>query len=118
MRASNHRRVGLRDIELLEQAVHFWIGFQVHPGKEDAISAEKVADAKGVRGVARANHPQAREIRRFAEELPARDERLENDVAEGRALIQHLPQRLSRDFEYFALASRNRAEDGRRAGQV
>ena len=83
MRAGDHRRVGLGHAELLEQPVHLRVGLQIHPGEQHAVLGQEVADAEGVRGVARADHAQAGEIGRLAQQLPAGDERLEDDVAQA-----------------------------------
>src|SRR5206468_1926441 len=57
-------------------------------------------------------------VRRLAEELPAGDECLKNNVAQVRALVEHAPQRLARDLEHLAAAPGNGADDGFSAGQV
>ena len=68
--------------------------------------------------VARPDHSQPGEIRRLAQKLPAGDKRLKDDIAETRALIQHLPQGVSGDFVHLAVAARDRADDGRKASQM
>ena len=37
--AGNHRRIGLRHSELLEQPVHIRVGFQIHPREQDRDSS-------------------------------------------------------------------------------
>ena len=90
--AGDHGRVGLGDAELPEQAVHLRVGLEVEPGEQHAVLRQEVADAEGVLRVARADHAQPGEVRRLPQELPPGDERLEDDVAERRALVQDLPQ--------------------------
>ena len=116
--AGDHRRVRLGHAELLEQPVHLRVGLHVHPGEQHAVLGQEVADPKGVRGVARADHPQAGEVGRLAQELPPGDERLKNDVAQVRALVQDAPQRLARNLNHLAVAPGDGADDRRGAGQV
>ena len=75
-------RVGLGHSELLEQLLHLRVGLQVQPGEQHPVLGQEVADPEGVLRVARPDHAQAREVPRLAEELPAGDERLKDDVAQ------------------------------------
>ena len=118
MSAGNDRRVRLGHPELLQQPVHLRVGLHVHPGEQHPVFGQEVADPKGVRGVSRADHPQAGEVGRLAQELPAGDERLKDDVAQVRAQVQHAPQRLARNLNHLAAAAGDGADDRRGAGQV
>ena len=73
-----------RHAELFEQLVHLRVGLQIQPGERHAVLGQEIADPKGVLRVARADHAQAGEVLRLAQELPAGDERLEDNVADVR----------------------------------
>ena len=85
-----------RHAELFEQLVHLRIGLQIEPGEQHAVLGQEVADAEGVLGVARADHAQAGEVPRLAQKLAAGDERLQDDVAQVRVMVEELPQRSRR----------------------
>ena len=104
MTAGDHGRIGLRHTELFEQPVHLRVRLHVHPGEEHAVLGQEVADSEGIGGVAGPDHPQAGEVWRLMQKLPPGDERLENDVAEGRALVQDLSQSLPRNLVHLAIA--------------
>ncbi len=53
------------------------------------------------------------QIGRFAEQLAAGNERLEDDVAETGALIQDLAEGVAGDFEDFAVAAGDGCKDER-----
>ena len=59
--------------------------------------------------VARADHAQAREARRLAQKLPPGDERLQDEVAQVRVVVEELPQGIGRHLVDLAVA----AGDGR-----
>ena len=106
------------DAELLEQLVDLRVGLEVEPGEQHAVLGQEVADAEGVARVARADHAQARERARLAQQLPAGDEGLQDDVAEIRALVEHLPSERAGDGVDLAVAGRTARDDRRGAGQV
>ena len=116
--AGDDGRVGLGQAERLEQGVHLGVGLEVDPGEQHAVPRQEVADAEGVLRVARADHPQPREVRRRPQQLPPGDERLEDDVAERRALVDDPPQVVRGDLVGLAVAARHGADDRRRPGQV
>src|SRR5207249_9457757 len=116
--AGDHRRIGLADAETLEQKVHVRIRLHVRPGEQHAVFGQEVTHAEGVGRVAGPDHPQAGEIRRRAQQLPPGDERLQDDVARGRALVQNLPQDIARHLVYFGVAAGDRADHRRIAGQM
>ncbi len=118
MAAGDHGRVRLGHAELLEQLVHLRVGLQVHPGEQHPVLGQEVAHPEGVRGVARADDAQPGEAGRLAQELAAGDERLEDDVAQVRALVQHAPQALAGDLDDLAPAPRDGADERRGARQV
>ena len=118
MSASNHRRVRLGHPELLQHPIDLRIGLHVHPGEQNAVLGQEVADPKSVRRVARADHPQSREGGRLLQKLPAGDERLKNDVAQIRALVQEAAQGVTRNFNHLTGASGDSADHSRGAGQV
>src|SRR6266540_4031540 len=62
------------------------VGFHVHPGEQRAVLGQEVAHTEGIGGVTGADHPQADEVRRLAQELPPGDERLQDDLTQDRAL--------------------------------
>ena len=92
--AGDHGRVSLGDVELLEQTIHVRVGLNVHPGEQRPIFGQEIADTEGVGRVPRSDHSQAGEVCRLAQELPAGDECLEDDVAQSRTLVQCLPERV------------------------
>ena len=116
--AGDHRRIGLGHPELFEQQIDLRVGLHVHPGEEHAVLGQEVADPEGIGGVARADHPQADEVGRLMQKLPPGDERLENDVADVRALVQDLSQSLPRNLVHLAIATGDGANHPRIAGQV
>ncbi len=58
----HHGRVRFGDAELLQQAVDIGIGLEIHPGEENTILRQEVADAERIGGVARPDHAQTGEI--------------------------------------------------------
>src|SRR5438034_1176674 len=98
--------------------VRLRVRLHVYPGKEHAVLGQEVADPKGVRGVARADHPQAGEGGRLVQELPAGDERLKDDFAQVRAQVQHAPQALAGNFDHLAVTPGDGADNSRSAGHV
>ena len=107
-----------RHAELLEQVLHLRVGLQVEPGERHAVLRQEVADPEGVLRIARADHAQAREVSRLAQKLPAGDERLQDEVAEVRVMVDELPQRVGRYLVDFAIAAGNGADERRSAGQL
>ena len=99
------RRIGFRHAELFEQLVHLRVGLEIQPLERHAVFRQEIADAKGILRVARADHAQAGEVFRLVQELPARDERLEDEVADFRVMIDELPQRVGRQLVDFAIAA-------------
>ena len=114
----DHGRVGLGQPELLEQLVHLRVGLQVQPGERHAVLGQEIADPEGVLRVARADHAQAGEVPRLAQELPAGDEGLQDDVAQLRVVVQDLPQGVGRHLVDFAIAPGDGADERRAAGQL
>ena len=57
-------------------------------------------------------------LARLAQELPAGDERLQDDVAQVRVVVQELPQGVGRHLVDFAIAPGDGADDRRAAGQL
>ena len=55
---------------------------------------------------------------RLAQELPPGDERLQDDVAQVRMVVQELPQGVGRYLVDFAIAAGDGADDRRAAGQL
>src|SRR4029077_4736617 len=86
--------------------------------EQHTVSGEKIPNPKRVRRVTRSNHSQPYEIGRLSKQLPARDKSLQNDVAQVGALVQYMPQRLSRDFKHLAVAPGDCTDDGRHACQM
>ena len=85
--AHDDRRLRFGDAEVSEERVDIGVRLEIGPGEEHQVLRQEVADAKGVRRVARADHADARERAGLAHELAARHERAQDDVAEIRALI-------------------------------
>jgi hypothetical protein len=82
------------------------------------VGGQEIPDTERVQRVPGADHAQAGEASRFAQELPPGDERLQDDVAQVRALVQHLAQSVGGDLVDLAIASRNGADQRLLAGQV
>ena len=70
----------------LSSSLHLRVGLQVQPGERHPVLGQEVADPEGVLRVARADHAQAREVPRLAQELPPGDERLQDEVAQVRVI--------------------------------
>src|SRR5205085_12631768 len=104
--------------ELLEELTYRRIAFQIEPGKQHAILGEKIADPKSIARVTRSDHAQPGEIGRLSHHLPARDECLQDEIAQLRILIQNLTQRRVRDFVDFAFGPGDAADHLRVAGQM
>src|SRR4051794_23022655 len=86
------RRVFLAEAEALEQMPDLGFALQVEPGEEHPVLRQKVADAKRVPRIARADHAKPREFAGLPQQLPPRDEGLEDDVGELRAAVQEVSQ--------------------------
>ncbi len=86
--------------------------------KSTRFLARKSRTRKRVLGVARADHAQAGEVPGLAQELPAGDERLQDDVAQVGALVQDLAQGLGRHLVDLAVGPGDGARDGGAAGQL
>ena len=114
----NHRRIGFRHSELLEQLVHIRVGLQIDPRKQNPILRQEIAHPERVRRVSRADHAQPRVVGRLAQQLPPRDERLQDDIAGRRALVQDAPQRIPGNLVYLGIAPGNCVDDGRQARHV
>jgi hypothetical protein len=99
------RSLGRRQPEALQELVHLGVDLQVQPRERHPVGGQEVPDPKRVHGVPRADHAQAGEAARFAKELPAGDERLQDDVGQVRALVQDLAQGVGGDFVDLAIAS-------------
>src|SRR5882724_1643217 len=112
------RGVGRGHAELFEQPGHRRIIFQVEPGEEQAVAGQEVADAEGILGVAGAEDAEAGEVSRLAQELPAGDEGLQDDVGQIRRLTEDLPQGRGRHLVDLAVAPGDGADHRRPAGQV
>jgi hypothetical protein len=97
---------------------HLWIRFQIDPRVGYAVLAQKVEDAQGVARVARADHPRAREPTRLPQQVPARDERRQDDVAQCRKLVQDLAYPLRRCLVRLTLATRHGGGQRGAAGQM
>src|ERR1700751_200888 len=108
MRAGHYRRVRLCHAEVFQQSIHVRGTFYIYPGEEHAISGKKIAYRKrsGERG--RPDDTKADEVRRFAQQLSARNKSLENNIAQARTLIQYMPQSFCRDLVCLAIAAGNR----------
>ena len=78
-----------------------------------AVLGQEIADAERVPRVARADHAQSREVRRLAQQLPPGDERLQDDVAERRALVEDSAQVVGRDLVGLAIALGDGGDDRR-----
>jgi hypothetical protein len=110
----DRRLVGLH-AETVEQVRHVRILLEVEERVEDAVAREEVADAERIVPVPRADHARAGESLGVAQELPPRDEGLEDHVSDRWALIDDLPQRLRVDREHVAVGLRHGARDRRPA---
>ena len=118
MPAGDHRRVGLGHAELLEQPSTCGSVSRSSQVNSTRFLARKSRTRNVSAEYARADHAQAREIARLTQELPPGDERLKDDVAQVRALVQDAPQRLGRNLKDLAVAPGDGADDRRGAGQL
>ena len=115
--AGDDRGVRLRNPELLQQPIYGGVGLHVQPGEQHAVFGQEVADAEGIGGVTGADHPQAGELRRLAQDLPPGNERLEEEVAQGRALVQDPLQGDRGELIYLCVTSGDGAVHRRGAHQ-
>ena len=118
MPASDDWCVGLGDPELLEQLIHLRIGLQVQPGEPDPVPGQEIADPERVVRVTRADHTQAGEASRFAQQLLPRDERLEDDVAQVRAPVQDFAEGIGRHRVDFTIGLGDGSDDRRSAREL
>src|SRR5262249_60591893 len=84
----------------------------------DVVAGEEGGDAERVGGRVRADHAQAGEAPGVAEELPAGDERPEDDVGEAWVLIQHCAQGRLRHLVHVGRTAGVAADDRRSAGDL
>src|ERR1700730_221074 len=110
--------VGFAHSELLECFRNRRIAFQIEPGKQHAVLRQKIADTKSILRVTGTDSAQSDEPVQRTQQLPAGDERLQNDVAQLRILIQTLMQGLARQLVDFAIRLRDAAHHCRVPGQM
>ena len=118
MAPGDHGRVGFGHPEMLEELTDLRVGLQVQPGERHPVLGQEVADPEGVLRIARADDAQAGEIPRLAQQLPPGDERLQDDVAQVRMIVQEMPQGVGRDLVDFGIAPSDGPDDRRAAGQL
>jgi hypothetical protein len=98
--------------------VELRVGLQVQPGERHAVRGQELADAEGILGVARSDHAQAGEAARLAQELPLVGERLEDEIAQRGATVEHVLEDVRRHGVHLAITAGDRRDDRRAAGQV
>src|ERR1700704_3041063 len=118
MRASDDGRVRFTYAKLLKNLMHYRVAFQIQPGKRHQVLRQKIANAKSIARVTRTDHAQTGELARLAHQLPACDERLQDEIAQLRILIQNLTERCLRYSIHFAIRLRDRANQFRATGQM
>jgi hypothetical protein len=112
----DHRCIRLGHLEEIEQFRHFRVGLQVEPCERHEIPGQEVADPEGLLRIAGAHHARARELARFAEDLPPGDECLQDRVADVGMAIEDLAEGVERHLVDFAFAARHAADEGWGAG--
>ena len=111
----HHRGVLRRQAELGQQGLGGRVGLKVQPPAREPVAGREVPDPPGVRGVPRADDPQAgpeADQDRTAQQIGAQDE-----VAERRIAGHQVPEPADGDREHLARVESHRGIVGALAGQ-
>ena len=114
----DHGRVGFAHPETLEELSHLRFSLGVQPGERNPVLGQKVAHAKRVLRIPRADDAQAHELCRLPQDLPPGDERLEDDVAQARMIIQEMSQSVRGYLVDYGIATSDGLDDRWAAGQL
>jgi hypothetical protein len=79
----DHRRLGFRHPELLEQLLHLRVMIDVQPRQRHAVFGQKLPNSEGFTRALRADHAQTADFSRLPQELPPCEKSLQDDIGDN-----------------------------------